>query len=126
MNWLAIVNATFLAIQTIREHKTRAFLTVLGVVMGTGTIIGVGGILTGFDSTIVAIFNSFGPNSMFLYKWRVGAAAPPTPQERLRKDLTYANVQDLRERCTTCESVSPMAFVQRNILDARYKGQHHV
>jgi putative ABC transport system permease protein len=121
VNWLAIVNATSLAVQTIRAHKMRAVLTVLGVVMGTGTIIGVGAILTGFDSSIAAIFQSFGPNSMFVYKWRTGATAP-TPQERLRKDLTYANLQDIRERCTACESVSPMALIQRNILEARYKG----
>ena len=49
MNWLAFLNAAGLALQTIRAHKMRAILTVLGVVMGTGTIIGVGSILTGFD-----------------------------------------------------------------------------
>ena len=63
MNSRALFNATSLAVQTIRAHKTRAFLTVLGVVMGTGTIIGVGSILTGFDSTITSVLKSFGPNS---------------------------------------------------------------
>jgi putative ABC transport system permease protein len=123
VNWLALVNATSLALQTIREHKMRAVLTVLGVVMGTGTIIGVGAILTGFDSSMTAIFNSFGPNSMILYKWRAGAAgAVPTPEERTRKDLTYANVQHIREKCTACASVSPNAMVRNNFIDARYKG----
>jgi putative ABC transport system permease protein len=31
-----------LALATVREHKMRSFLTVLGVIIGTGTIIGVG------------------------------------------------------------------------------------
>lgn len=121
MNWLAVVNATSLAVQTIREHKMRAFLTVLGVVMGTGTIIGVGAILTGFDSSITAIFRSFGPNSMIVYKWRAGAAAP-TPEERTRKDLTYTNVLDLRAKCSACESVSPNGISRNNLTEARYKG----
>ena len=124
MNWLAIFNATRLALETIREHKLRAFLTVLGVVMGTGTIIGVGAILTGFDSSMTKLFSSFGPNSMILYKWRAGAGgANPTPEERNRKDLTYTNVQDIRAKCSMCESVSPNAVPSRNsFIEARYKG----
>src|SRR5690242_2085678 len=41
MTKLAFVNGIVLALQTIRNHKLRAFLTVLGVIIGTGTIIGV-------------------------------------------------------------------------------------
>ncbi|HZS55940.1 MAG TPA: ABC transporter permease [Bryobacteraceae bacterium] len=122
MNWLAIVNATFLAVETIRAHKMRAFLTVLGVVMGTGTIIGVGAILTGFDSTITNILRSFGPNSVIIYKFPAGRPAPPTPEERTRKDLTYSSVIALREKCSLCESVSPNAFRNSNTVQARYKG----
>ena len=125
MNWLAILNATSLAIQTIRAHKMRAVLTVLGVVMGTGTIIGVGSILTGFDSTMTKLFESFGPNSMILYKWRAGAAAP-TPEERTRKDLTYNNVLDLRAKCSACESISPNTISRNNLMEARYKGNDMV
>ena len=36
-----------LALATLRENKVRSFLTVLGVMIGTGTIIGVGSILDG-------------------------------------------------------------------------------
>jgi len=48
MNKLAFHNGIRLALGTIRSHKLRAFLTVLGVIIGTGTIIGVSAILTGF------------------------------------------------------------------------------
>ena len=52
MTRLALLNGLVLAFQTIRTHKLRAFLTVLGVIIGTGTIIGVAAILTGFDATV--------------------------------------------------------------------------
>ena len=39
MTRLAFMNGLMLAFQTIRSHKLRAFLTVLGVIIGTGTII---------------------------------------------------------------------------------------
>ncbi len=41
-----------LALNTIRDHKMRAFLTVLGVIMGTGTIIAVGSVIVGLDGAI--------------------------------------------------------------------------
>ncbi len=61
-----------LALQTIRSHKLRAFLTVLGVIIGTGTIIGVAAILTGFDASMAAVLRSFGPNSIIVFKFPVG------------------------------------------------------
>ncbi len=75
MNWLAVSNAMSLALLTIRAHKIRAVLTVLGVVMGTGTIIGVGSILTGLDSTISNAIESFGPNTIMIFKFRFGFRA---------------------------------------------------
>ena len=121
MNWLAFLNATLLAVQTIQAHKMRAFLTVLGVVIGTGTIIGVGAILTGFDASVTAVLSSFGPNSIIVFKFPAGVHVP-TPEERTRKDLTYENVTDIREKCDACEDVSPMLFIEDNFISARYKG----
>lgn len=123
MNWLAIVNGTALALQTIRAHKLRAFLTVLGVVMGTGTIIGVGSILTGLDSSITAVLRSFGPNSIIVFKFPVGfRTSNLTAEERTRKDLSYENVLDLNARCDACDEVSPMLFTDNNFINARYGG----
>ena len=122
MNWLALMNAISLALQTIRAHKTRAVLTVLGVVMGTGTIIGVGAILTGFDASITAVLRSFGPNSIIVFKFPVGPRTGNlTGEERTRKDLTYENTLDIRAKCAACAQVSPMMFVDNFALSAKYK-----
>ncbi len=123
MRWLSIINGTALALQTIRAHKMRAFLTVLGVVMGTGTIIGVGSILTGLDSSITSVLRSFGPNSIIVFKFPVGfRMSNLTAEERTRKDLTYENVLDLSARCQACDIVSPMLFTNNDFIDARYRG----
>jgi putative ABC transport system permease protein len=123
VNSRALLNATSLALQTIRAHKTRAFLTVLGVVMGTGTIIGVGSILTGFDSTITSVLKSFGPNSILINKLPLGLRTDAlTGEERTRKDFSYENVLDIREKCQACDQVSPMLVIRNNqILTAKYK-----
>ncbi len=92
MTKLAFANGLVLALQTIRAHKMRAFLTVLGVIIGTGTIIGVGAILTGFDATMTAVLRSFGPNSIIVFKFPVGFRVNNlSPEERTRKNLTYEN-----------------------------------
>jgi len=122
MTRLAFVNGLLLALETIRSHKLRAFLTVLGVIIGTGTIIGVGAIMTGFDSSITNVLSSFGPNSIIVFKFPVGPRTHRlTPEERTRKDLTWRNVEDIGERCPAVADVSPMLFGPDRMLNVRYK-----
>src|SRR5664280_3292188 len=122
MTKLAFTNGLLLAIETIRSHKMRAFLTVLGVIVGTGTIIGVAAILTGFDANITGVLRSFGPNSIIVFKFPVGfRVGNLSPEERTRKDLTYENAVDIKERCKAVEYVSPMLFPNQSI-NAHYKG----
>src|SRR5689334_14532649 len=123
MTKLAFANGLVLAVQTIRSHKMRAFLTVLGVIIGTGTIIGVAAILTGFDSNMTAMLRSFGPNSIIVFKFPVGfRVGNLSPEERTRKQLTYENAVHLRERCTACENVSAMLFPNNGPITAHHKG----
>ena len=114
MTKLAFSNGLVLAMQTIRSHKMRAFLTVLGVIIGTGTIIGVAAILTGFDANMTAVLRSFGPNSIIVFKFPVGFRVNNlSPEERTRKNLTYDNARNLRERCKSVENVSAMLVPSR-------------
>jgi len=122
MTRLAFLNGITLALQTIRTHKLRAFLTVLGVIIGTGTIIGVAAILTGFDASITSILRSFGPNSIIVFKFPVGfRTSDLTPEERTRKNLTYQDAVAIRERCPSVEDVSAMLFMN-GIVNVHYKG----
>ena len=52
MTRVELTAAVGLALATVREHKMRSFLTVLGVIIGTGTIIAVGSILAGLDGAV--------------------------------------------------------------------------
>ena len=95
----------------------------LGVIIGTGTIIGVSAILTGFDAQMTGVLRSFGPNSIIVFKFPVGfRVGNLSPEERTRKQLTYENAQHLRERCKSVLDVSAMLFPTTNIINARYMG----
>ena len=85
MTFGAFAAGVQLALATTREHKMRSFLTVLGVIIGTGAVIGVGSIVAGLDGAITNILRSFGPNTMIVLK--TPSMGAPTPEERRRKFL---------------------------------------
>jgi len=121
--FVAFKNNTLLAFDTIRAHKLRSFLTMLGVIMGTGTIIGVGAILTGFDGAVTGILKSFGPDSIFVLREPAFQTTDLTPEERNRKMFIYQNVVALREKCEACAYVSAMLWPSnRMAIVTKYKG----
>jgi len=122
-----IVADVMLALHTIREHKMRAFLTVLGVIIGVGTIIGVGSIITGLDGAITGVLRSFGPDTAIVFKMRMGPSfGNRGAEERMRKPLSYEDAIAIGERCPSVQRVSPYLFppsMMTNRIDkARYKG----
>jgi putative ABC transport system permease protein len=121
--FLSFKNNTMLAFDTIRTHKLRSMLTMLGVIMGTGTIIGVGAILTGFDGAVTGILKSFGPNSIFVLREPAFQTTDLTPEERSRKMFIYPNVAAVREKCSACAHVSAMLWPNnRGPIVTKYKG----
>ncbi len=113
-----------LALSTIRENKARAFLTILGVIIGTGTIIGVGSILAGLDGAVTGTIRALGSNTAIVFKMQLGAGFNGrTPEERQRKPITYENALDIQARCPDVAHVSPYLLPPQNgITEARYKG----
>ena len=66
-----------LALATLKENKVRSFLTLLGVIIGTGTIIGVGSILAGLDGAVSGAIQSVGTNTIIVQKATFGFARTP-------------------------------------------------
>ena len=125
MRWISWISGVRLALDSIRESKLRAFLTVLGVIIGTGTIIGVGSIIAGLDGAITDILRSFGPNTLIVFKFRgILRTGRLTPEEAKRKPLTLENALAIQERCPSVEHASPYLLPEwnRGPSRARYKG----
>ena len=110
-----------LALATLRENKVRSFLTLLGVMIGTGTIIGVGSILTGLDGAVTGAIRSLGTNTAIVMKIGPSFGGGRTPEQRMRRPLTYENALAIAERCPSVEHVSPILQPPNGILRARYK-----
>ncbi len=58
-----------MAFDTLRSNKMRSALTVLGVVIGVTSIVGMTSLIRGFDSSLRASINSLGPNTIFVQKF---------------------------------------------------------
>ena len=122
-----------MALETVREHKTRSFLTVLGVVIGVAAMIFVASILVGVSHDIQGYLEDYGTNTLFIFRWdfaiRIGRMSQ---EERNRKPLTLEDTKAIRAECPHVKSVTAQVYpridpdVQRLPLRvARYRLRDH-
>jgi len=116
-------NGIRMALATVVEHKMRSFLTILGVIIGTGAVIGVGSIIAGLDGAISGLLRSFGPTTVIVTK--TAAMGNSTREERSRKPLTLENARAIAERCPAVEHVSPYLMPGGGLRRTRYKGNDY-
>jgi putative ABC transport system permease protein len=126
--WHSVRENLSLALDTLRTHKFRSFLTVLGVLIGTTTVIAVASIIAGLDKQLVDVAEQFGTRTLWVYKLQLGAPHRLTREERLRKPLSYEDAMAIKEQCPSAETVSVELFREMGEfgvppVTARYKGQ---
>ena len=115
-----------MALDTLRTYKLRSFLTVLGVIIGTGTIIGVGSIVTGMDESFSNAMRTFGSDTMVVFKFALGPRfGNRTAEERMRKPLTYEQAQAIRERCPHVERVTAGLLPSKGVQKIRYQANDY-
>ena len=108
--WHAVRENLLLALDTLRLHKFRSLLTILGVLIGTITVIAVSSIIAGLDTQLVQAAEQYGTHVIWVYKLQIGAPHRLTREERLRKPLTYEDAQAIKEQCPNVEEVSVAIF----------------
>jgi putative ABC transport system permease protein len=96
-----------MAFDTLRQHKLRSFLTILGVVIGTVTVIVIAAFVSGIDARVSKEIESFGTNSIYAFKFDPGFNINPSMEERTRDPLKEEDADTIRAECANCEFVSP-------------------
>jgi putative ABC transport system permease protein len=95
-----------MALETVRNHKVRSFLTVLGVVIGTMVAIIVASILLGVEKNVQDSLNEFGVDNLFIFKFDPGFHfSRLSPEERTRKSLTYEDGMAIKEELPAVKNV---------------------
>ncbi|MGH9445742.1 MAG: ABC transporter permease, partial [Terriglobia bacterium] len=121
-------------LNTLRAHKFRSVLTVLGVLMGVATIILVASILAGLESQVRSMATQFGTRTIYISKFPLGPRGRLTPEMRRRKPLTYADAIALRRECPDVEDAAAelidfddappvVKYQAKQMLDANVAGE---
>jgi putative ABC transport system permease protein len=126
-----------LALDTLWTHKFRSLLTILGVLIGTMTVIAVASIIAGLDRQVVEIAEQFGTRNIWVFKIEFQIGHRLTREERLRKPLTFEDAMAIRTQCPSVEEVSVVLFKEigefglppttvkymgKEMLDAQFMG----
>ena len=100
------------ALTALRAHKLRAFLTMVGIVIGVWTVISMVALVTGFDRSQTEAFSSFGTTLVQFQKFepRFGPGRR-SEEERKRRDLTIEDADALQELCPSILAVSPERYM---------------
>jgi putative ABC transport system permease protein len=105
-----------MALDTLWEHKLRSFLTILGVVVGTMTVIVIAAFVSGIDSRVASEIESYGTNSIYIFKFEPGFNFAPSAEERKRKPISPEDAIAIGEECPSVVNVtafmSPVDFLQ--------------
>ena len=87
-----------LALDTLRAHKMRSFLTILGVIIGVSVLMLVGALLKGFDQSVVDNITSVGGDSAYISRLNSGPTVTrPTKEQLQRKPLTIEDAEAIAQ-----------------------------
>ncbi|HEY4426361.1 MAG TPA: ABC transporter permease [Pyrinomonadaceae bacterium] len=100
-----------MASDSVRGHKFRSFLTVLGIVIGVMTAICIASLLTGLRQNIVAMIEEYGTNNIYAFHLSTGPRTSEDRAERLRRPLTIADADAIK----AASAVEDVAHVAPNV-----------
>ena len=102
-----------LAMDTLRAHKLRSFLTMLGVMIGVGVIIIVGSLMVGFDRSLSEEISGYGADTAFVSRFEQMRMGRMTKEERMRKPLSVEDGLAIQENCSAVKSIAISLFPDR-------------
>ena len=120
-----IAENLWMALDTLRNHKLRSLLTVLGVIVAVVTLIAVVALLMGFDRNVQEAMQDYGTNTAFFahLPFQGPRLSRLTPEERTRKPLSYDDYLAVLDACTACASATVSLYPVGGPVQARYKGE---
>lgn len=84
-----------MAMTTVRANRLRSALTVLGVVIGVSSIVGMTSLIRGFDESLRSMIAAVGPDTVFVQRFGIASFSGQTEMVKLlkRPNLTVADAE---------------------------------
>ncbi len=98
-----------IALQSIFAHKLRAFLTLIGIIIGVASVVVVGAAISGLNTYVVEKMSKMLGSNHFMIARMVSAGqlSEEELEKRNRRNprLEFADMEWLQEHCKTCSAV---------------------
>lgn len=112
-----------IALKSILEHKLRAFLTLIGIIIGVAAVVVVGASISGLNSYVsTQISKVLGTNHFMIARMAFSGRMDDQAFERANrrnKKLTWDEYEYLRDNCQSCSEIGAQMF---NIADFNENG----
>jgi putative ABC transport system permease protein len=95
-----------MALDSIKTHKLRSFLTTLGIVIGVMTVIGMVSVIQGLNQSIAGEIERIGSNLIIIQKNEPVRVGLLSEEERQRKDLTIEDAQAIQQECPLVKAMT--------------------
>ncbi|OGD19608.1 MAG: hypothetical protein A2Y70_07135 [Candidatus Aminicenantes bacterium RBG_13_64_14] len=100
-----------MAIDSLRAHKLRSFLTILGIVIGVMTVIGMVSIIQGLNKSFLSELQAAGSDMIVIRKDEGIQMGRQSEEERTRKDLTFDDVKAIEDGAPLVRAVAVSIYV---------------
>jgi putative ABC transport system permease protein len=125
LTWVEIKDGILMALSAIRGNKLRAILTILGVMVGVSSVIGMASIIDGLDGAMNKEIDNLGSNVIWITKY------PPqvnhhdaTEEMRNRPPITVGEAEAILHSAVYVDGVSPQNYYfQRGGNEAKFKNR---
>lgn len=106
-------DAFIIALKSILEHKLRAFLTLIGIIIGVAAVVVVGASISGLKTYVIDRVSKVLGSEHFMVT-RMASTGRMSDEEyekknRRNKRVTWREFQYIRENCQTCSYVGAQA-----------------
>lgn len=88
-----------MALESVRAHKMRSFLTTLGIVIGVMTVIAMVSVIQGLNQSIAGEIEKVGSSLIIVQKFEPVRMGNLTEEERQRKDLAIEDAEAILNEC---------------------------
>ncbi len=110
MRSIVVSEVLAMAWESLRAHKMRSFLTILGIVIGITMVVGMTSLIRGFDQSMTGQIESLGSDTVYLIKWggRLITSGEEFRRLNARPDITDRDAEAIGRLAESVERVSIM------------------
>jgi putative ABC transport system permease protein len=113
----------------LTRHKMRAFLTLLGVIIGVATVVGVVSVLSGLNAYVTDKVIGLNPDVVIFTKYGIITSREEWLIARKRRDITLTDMAIIQRECKLCSHVGgrgdrrrPVKYADNKLADVEIQG----